>query len=298
MGKITKREHEPLRIPQGWTDQARGLVMQIERIFDRLFNRKLSKTDDGWCPKLPEDNDGDKYLKQDGTWACPAYTEVVDSLTSTDATKALSANQGKELNDTMLHRTGDLNENVSGSKRFYNDLTIGRNSRYKRVNFVQYDGNVGGLVFFDTGNAYNQSSNTMSFIEYSPNSPANTGNNGKYEQYQLPAPGVDIDANAAYDIYTTKQEPVLYQAAATTHTFTVNNNSRNVVIFIPDGVSYSWAGIVYGSSTGTVTTAQFYKGSNCTVSTSTNSITFTITTSSSCYVRCIRVRGTPLSNPS
>ena len=32
------RQHEPLRVPQGWTDQARALAMQIERVFDKIFS--------------------------------------------------------------------------------------------------------------------------------------------------------------------------------------------------------------------------------------------------------------------
>ena len=32
-------QHEPLRVPQGWTDQARAFVMQLERIFNDIYKR-------------------------------------------------------------------------------------------------------------------------------------------------------------------------------------------------------------------------------------------------------------------
>ena len=32
------RQHQPLRIPNGWTDQDRALVIQLERLFDELYS--------------------------------------------------------------------------------------------------------------------------------------------------------------------------------------------------------------------------------------------------------------------
>ena len=31
------RQHEPLRVPDGWSGQDRMLVIQIERLFDQLY---------------------------------------------------------------------------------------------------------------------------------------------------------------------------------------------------------------------------------------------------------------------
>jgi hypothetical protein len=39
------RQHEPLRVPEGWTGQARALIIQLERIFDRIFSLLGGKTD-------------------------------------------------------------------------------------------------------------------------------------------------------------------------------------------------------------------------------------------------------------
>ena len=39
MGKKMSRQHEVLRVPNGWTEQDKALVMQLERIHDDLYNR-------------------------------------------------------------------------------------------------------------------------------------------------------------------------------------------------------------------------------------------------------------------
>lgn len=51
--KRTILQHEPLRIPQGWTGQDRALVIQLERILDDLYMRfgKLSTDIDGKADK-------------------------------------------------------------------------------------------------------------------------------------------------------------------------------------------------------------------------------------------------------
>lgn len=32
-----KRQHEPLRVPEGWRDQERSLVIQLDRILDNIY---------------------------------------------------------------------------------------------------------------------------------------------------------------------------------------------------------------------------------------------------------------------
>ena len=76
----------------------------------------VSKTEAGLAPRLPNETSTTKYLRQDGSWAVPSYTEVVDNLTSTDSTKALSANQGNALNSKLGDVTfskGTLSANAS-----------------------------------------------------------------------------------------------------------------------------------------------------------------------------------------
>ena len=39
------RGHEPLRVPHGWTDQSRQLVVQLEHLLDEIYNQ-LQKSED------------------------------------------------------------------------------------------------------------------------------------------------------------------------------------------------------------------------------------------------------------
>ena len=32
-----KRQHEPLRVPDGWKDQDRSLILQLDRILDEIY---------------------------------------------------------------------------------------------------------------------------------------------------------------------------------------------------------------------------------------------------------------------
>jgi ribosome-associated translation inhibitor RaiA len=34
-----KIQHQPLRVPKGWTDQAASLVMQIDSLFDDIYRQ-------------------------------------------------------------------------------------------------------------------------------------------------------------------------------------------------------------------------------------------------------------------
>lgn len=38
MGKSTVRQHQPLRVPNGWKDQDRAFVIQLERLFEELYS--------------------------------------------------------------------------------------------------------------------------------------------------------------------------------------------------------------------------------------------------------------------
>lgn len=37
MARISIKQHEPLRVPQGWREQERGLVIQLNRILDEVY---------------------------------------------------------------------------------------------------------------------------------------------------------------------------------------------------------------------------------------------------------------------
>ena len=219
------------------------------------------------------------------------------TLSNAQKTQARS-NIGAVADADAVHKTGD--ETIGGTKRFTNDMKVGGSSRYKRIYFTQSGGNTCGNIYFDTGNATNQTTNRMGFTEFSPKETADSGNTGFGETYYLPAPTVGRTDTVSYDIITTKTEPILYQSASTTHTFNVPTGSRNVVLFCSDGATTFWAGLVYCSSNGAVTLGQIYKGANVSVTTDTNSITFTLQSSMSCYLKIIRIRTnvSAISNPS
>ena len=35
--KRSIRQHQPLRVPKGWNDQERALVIQLEHLFDEIY---------------------------------------------------------------------------------------------------------------------------------------------------------------------------------------------------------------------------------------------------------------------
>ena len=37
--KKNSYQHQPLRVPRGWDDQSRALVIQIEALFDDLYTK-------------------------------------------------------------------------------------------------------------------------------------------------------------------------------------------------------------------------------------------------------------------
>lgn len=67
MGKKMSRQHEVLRVPNGWTEQDKALVMQLERIHDDLYNR-LTKAITGQVFSvlgITPDDDGDVTLTKE-----------------------------------------------------------------------------------------------------------------------------------------------------------------------------------------------------------------------------------------
>lgn len=45
MGRTVIRQHEPLRVPDGWKEQDRTFVIQLERLIDEIYVL-LSKLDE------------------------------------------------------------------------------------------------------------------------------------------------------------------------------------------------------------------------------------------------------------
>lgn len=111
MGKRIIPQHEPLRVPKGWTEQARAFVIQLERIIDRIYayvSGGFSKHDEEI-----ETLDASQLTKpqslteeQKATVRANVDLNVANNLTTTAAGSVLDARQGKVLGDSVssLHQ--------------------------------------------------------------------------------------------------------------------------------------------------------------------------------------------------
>ena len=95
--KRSSRQHEVLRVPQGWNGQDKGLVVQLERILDDIYNRLASSVKS--ILGIKPDKDGNVQLTKESLSGLVPV--VVDSLDDESADKALSAKRGKELKDAI-----------------------------------------------------------------------------------------------------------------------------------------------------------------------------------------------------
>lgn len=127
------RQHEPLRVPQGWTDQARSLVMQIERVFDKIFSllgkhrEDIDGKKDKQTAKTSPSASGSTLafidtISQDEEGVITATKKnvsVANNLTTTEAGSVLDARQGKSLDDgkknTQIAKSDPSADGVSTS---------------------------------------------------------------------------------------------------------------------------------------------------------------------------------------
>lgn len=113
MGKRIIPQHEPLRVPKGWTEQARAFVIQLERIIDRIYayvSGGFSKHDEEI-----ETLDASQLTKpqnlteeQKATVRANVDLNVANNLTTTAAGSVLDARQGKVLKDAVDGIKGNL----------------------------------------------------------------------------------------------------------------------------------------------------------------------------------------------
>ena len=76
--------------------------------------------------------------------------------------------------------------------------------RYNYIYF-QHGDVTEGFIRYDSGNATNiTTTGRMAFMEYSPNTTANTSTSGYYEAYNLPRPAAGLSSSQTYYILTTK----------------------------------------------------------------------------------------------
>lgn len=132
---------------------------------------------------------------------------VVDNLNSTSATDALSANQGKVLNDTTVKTTG--NQTVAGTKTFTNVPRM-KNGNSPSIVFQGTDLSSDGARLYANsletsdgkyGNPY------FRFLLYSSKSDGSARTN-YYEAYRLPAADAGLTDNVTYNILNTKENAI------------------------------------------------------------------------------------------
>ena len=95
-----------------------------------VFVKSGSGAKSGLVPAPPTTAGATKYLREDGAWVVPIDTwrGVVDNLTSTDATKSLSANQGKVLKGLV--------DGKASSSHTHNAMTGATSSAAGKSGFV------------------------------------------------------------------------------------------------------------------------------------------------------------------
>jgi hypothetical protein len=83
----------------------------------------------GYAP-APSAGESNRYLRSDGTWSVPPDTwrPVVDNLTSQDADKSLSANQGKVLQEKIDTINSNLSNAIGGGFLEFGTINAGGSS--------------------------------------------------------------------------------------------------------------------------------------------------------------------------
>lgn len=107
MGKRIIPQHEPLRVPKGWTEQARAFVIQLERIIDRIYayvSGGFSKHDEEIATLDASQLTKQQNLTEEQKAAVRANVDlnVANNLTTEAAGSVLDARQGKILGDRQI----------------------------------------------------------------------------------------------------------------------------------------------------------------------------------------------------
>lgn len=192
----------------------------------------------------PQAGDEDKFLSGHGTWATVSTTDTKNTAGATDTSskiylvgattqganpqtyshdtayvgvdgclysndeQVLTQHQdisGKANDSEVVHNTGA--EAVAGTKTFQSPVVLcppDTDDKYILFKHNTDTNGTSGTIRMNAGNATNQTKNQFSFREYSPQTTAGTASTGFYESYALPLPTKGLDANASYEILTTK----------------------------------------------------------------------------------------------
>lgn len=288
------RQHEPLRVPQGWTDQARSLVMQIERVFDKIFSllgkhrEDIDGKKDKQTAKTSPSASGNTLafidtISQDEEGVITATKKnvsVANNLTTTAAGSVLDARQGKALDDAMVHNTG--NETVAGVKTFDDGWITKINAILKNglSPYVSFRGtnlsNTNAVIYATdaeiSGSKYGRVQ--FNFRQYSPSSDGSS-RTSYFEGYLLPQVDAGRTNSVLYQILTTKNAPSFGEfsiPASGSKTFTVGANFRGVLYVIGGNTANQAVITVCSNSSSVVAYQNMGTSSHLTITTGTGTL--------------------------
>lgn len=219
-----------------------------------VFSVKTGYTTNGKNYKVTTDNSGNLYVSV--PWNNDTWRPVVDNLTTTDATKSLSANQGKVLKDLVdgkqpkgNYATTDTAQTISGLKTFkgnesndisfvyYGNSTISGYGRYTAIrhalsfpwyNDIYQIGNIRGDSSDSLGFGITKSNNTI-VARFVDTSTAYIGNNTIIHSGNIGLQNVNY-ANSAGSVAwgNVTGKPSTYTPSAHEHTsLKSNTDNRN-----------------------------------------------------------------------
>lgn len=237
------------------------------------FSVKTGYTTSGKNYKVTTDNSGNLYVNV--PWDNDTWRPVVDNLTTTDATKSLSANQGKVLKDLVdgkqpkgNYATTDTAQTISGLKTFKgnesNDIsfvyhgnsTISGYGRYTAIrhaisfpwyNNIYQIGNIRGDSDDSLGFGITKSNNTI-VARFVDTSNAYIGNNTIIHSGNIGSQNVNY-ANSAgsansVDWGNVSGKPSSFTPASHTHSSVTDIGNSTATTF-----AYSKSGLGYGDYT-------------------------------------------------
>lgn len=132
--KTNIRQHQPLRVPQGWNDQDRSLVIQLERLFDEVYTI-TSKLRDSMVTEVGY-NATSKYLTQK---IGGAVSEIVKIATLDGNGKVPAAQLPSYVDDVQEYASQSAFPATGETDKIYVALDTGftyrwSGSRYIRLN--------------------------------------------------------------------------------------------------------------------------------------------------------------------
>ena len=136
MNKKKQRQHEVLRVPQGWAGQSRDLVVQLERILDDIYNRLETVKS---VLNIKPDENGNIALTKDAIKALG----IPDNEGVEEQLEDLAEQQDEKLATKFPHISlaiGDKLKLTAGSRKSFIVLACGGTNASHRGAYLCYAG--------------------------------------------------------------------------------------------------------------------------------------------------------------